>query len=69
MKKLIFLLAFIPLLATAQPINAGDIFGFGIGPFISGFGNGVHEGLLWRYDKFQAKYPDANPEYWNPMRS
>lgn len=69
MKKLILILTMVPLFLTAQPINTGDVIGFGVGPFISGFGNGVHEALLWRYDAFQAKYPNANPEWWNPLES
>lgn len=36
---------------------------------ISGAANGLHETLHYHYGAFTAKYPKANPRYWNPVES
>lgn len=36
---------------------------------LSGASNGVHETLVWHPNQFEAKFPNANPQYWNPYQS
>lgn len=37
--------------------------------FLSGASKGLNETLSHHYDRFEYKYPGANPYYWNPSLS
>lgn len=36
---------------------------------LSGMANGLHETLVWHWKRFDAKFPSANEQYWNPYKS
>lgn len=42
--------------------------GAGLG-LVAGAAHGTHEKIVYHYDKFQARWPRANPQYWNPQVS
>jgi hypothetical protein len=65
MKHLIFLL--LPILANAQgyrPRSAPLALSF-----VSGAAWGLHEKTAHHWPQFQARFPDANPRFWNPAVS
>lgn len=42
--------------------------GAGLG-FVAGATHGTHEKIMFHYSKFQSRWPNANPQYWNPQVS
>lgn len=34
--------------------------------FVAGNANGIHETINYHYDRFEAVFPTANAQYWNP---
>ncbi len=69
MKNLIFLLLLLPLFTTAQykidknKILTGSLIA------LSGSATGFNETLMHHYDKFKAKFPNANDKWFNPQES
>jgi hypothetical protein len=37
--------------------------------FVAGVANGTHEATLHHYGAFQARFQNANPQWWNPQES
>lgn len=62
------------ILATWQPAHAQKIqwarVGIGSGlMFAAGAANGTNEAISHHYGAFQKRFPNANPQYWNPAES
>lgn len=72
MRKAITLaLLIVALSATAQRYNwkRPQLWaGVGMG-FTSGLAWGVHEKIMFHYPIFQKRFPNANPQFWNPQVS
>lgn len=64
---IILLAIALPFTGVSQKTTWVDGVAYIVLPGVSGFGNGMQEALLWRYDKFQAKYPNADPQQWDPL--
>lgn len=64
------LILFVPLFSFSQIeidkkfiLREAVLFTLGIA---SGYSNGVHEAINYRYHIFQNVHPNANPQFWNP---
>lgn len=72
MKKLLLLLAVLSLSTGLYPQSDNDPYQYRYSlpmSFVSGLSDGLSQGLVWHYDKFQNRFPNANPGYWNPRLS
>ncbi len=75
MKTIILIVCFAFQLSAQQYTwkDAGNAFKRSIIPasfaFVAGGSDGLNQTLIHHYDRFEAKFPNANPQYWNPKIS
>ena len=66
MKKLLFVLLFLPITALCQFKKELPSY---ITTFLSGAFDGTSETIKWHYYEFEEAFPNANPQFWNPKYS
>ena len=68
MRLFIFCFFFVINSITAQ-INYKSVIAPSALSFLSGASWGLHETTAHHWDKFQTRFPNANPQFWNPAIS
>ena len=65
----LFIFCFFVINSITAQINYKSVIAPSALSFLSGASWGLHETTAHHWDKFQTRFPNANPKFWNPAIS